>query len=71
MAIDDSQTNENASPIWAVFEKWFQILYSIEMVFKIVGLGFIIGPDTYLRDPWNILDFTIVVIGWATFDFGS
>lgn len=41
------------------------------MCLKIVGLGFIIGQDTYLRDPWNILDFVIVVIGWATYDYGS
>ena len=41
------------------------------MLFKIIGLGFIIGPDTYLKDAWNVLDFVIVVIGWATFDFSS
>ena len=23
MAIDDSQTNDNPNPIWAMFEKWF------------------------------------------------
>jgi hypothetical protein len=36
------------------------------MIFKILGLGFIFGPDTYIHDPWNILDFIIVMIGWVT-----
>jgi hypothetical protein len=36
------------------------------MIFKILGLGFIFGEDTYLRDSWNILDFVIVSIGWVT-----
>ena len=49
-----------------MFEGWFQNLYTVEMVFKILGLGFVIGPDTYLNDPWNILDFTIVMIGWIS-----
>ena len=30
------------------------------MFIKIIALGFIFSPKAYLRDPWNILDFTIV-----------
>ena len=36
------------------------------MVFKIMGLGFIFGPGTYMRDEWNILDFFIVMMGYAS-----
>ena len=36
------------------------------MLFKIVGLGFIFGKGAYLRDPWNILDFVIVMSAWLT-----
>ena len=28
---------------------------------KILGLGFFFGKGTYIRDPWNILDFFIVI----------
>ena len=42
------------------------MLYSIEMVFKILGLGFIFGPKAYLLDSWNILDFVIVISGYLT-----
>ena len=36
------------------------------MCFKIIGFGFIFGKGTYLRDPWNILDFVIVMSAWLT-----
>jgi hypothetical protein len=35
------------------------------MVFKILGLGFIFGEDTYIWDPWNLLDFFIVMSSYA------
>ena len=48
------------------FELIFQYLYTVEMVLKIMGLGFIFGPGTYMRDEWNILDFFIVMMGYAS-----
>ena len=29
---------------------------------KIIVMGFYIGQETYLKDPWNVLDFTTVLI---------
>jgi hypothetical protein len=29
---------------------------------KIIGQGFIVHKNSYLRSPWNVLDFIIVVI---------
>jgi hypothetical protein len=40
-------------------------MYTIEMVFKIVSMGFILNPGSYLRDAWNILDFTIIASGYV------
>ncbi len=37
--------------------------YTFEMTLKILGMGFILGKNAYLRDPWNVLDFTIVTTG--------
>lgn len=34
------------------------------MILKIIALGFVFEPFTYLRDPWNILDFVVVTTGW-------
>ena len=35
------------------------------MVLKIIGLGFIFNKGAYLRDHWNLLDFTIIIVGYA------
>jgi len=43
------------------------ISFIIEAILKITVLGFICGKNSYLKDPWNILDFFIVVftiINW-------
>jgi len=50
---------------WA--EDLFNVLFSIEMVLKVVAKGFYSGPDAYLKDGWNWLDFIIVVVGWAAY----
>ena len=42
------------------------------MVLKILGLGLILNRGSYLRDTWNILDFTIVLSGYfALFTISS
>jgi len=38
-------------------------IYTIEMVLKIIALGFFMRPFSYLRESWNILDFCVVVLG--------
>jgi hypothetical protein len=40
------------------------VLFTLEMLLKIVALGFILHPYSYLRNPWNMLDFVIVIISW-------
>jgi len=42
------------------------VLYTAEAVFKIFGKGLIIGPDAYLKDSWNLLDFGIVASSFVT-----
>jgi hypothetical protein len=38
-------------------------IFILEMVMKIIALGFLInGKDSYMRDPWSVLDFFIVLI---------
>ena len=64
MTIDDSAVNDNPNPFFAIAEKVFLYLYTLEMIMKIVGMGFIFGKDSYLRDSWNILDFLIVITSW-------
>jgi voltage-dependent calcium channel T type alpha-1I len=37
------------------------IIFIIECVIKVIVMGFYWGNETYLKDSWNILDFTIVM----------
>jgi len=54
------------TPQQDIMENVFLALYSIEMVLKILGLGFIFNKGAYIRDPWNILDFVIVMSAYLT-----
>lgn len=43
------------------------IIFVAEFVFKAIVMGFYWGERTYLKDPWNVLDFVIVffsIITW-------
>ena len=38
-------------------------VFSIELILKVIAKGFVLGKRAYLRDPWNILDLVVVVVG--------
>lgn len=40
----------------------FTGIYTLESVIKILARGFCIGKFTFLRDPWNWLDFSVIVM---------
>lgn len=44
----------------------FLAIYSCEMVIKIIAKGFVLNKYTYLRNPWNWLDFVVITSGYAT-----
>ena len=39
------------------------VIFTTECIIKIIANGFLMHPNAYLRNGWNILDFFIVVIG--------
>ncbi|XP_037711486.1 voltage-dependent calcium channel type D subunit alpha-1 isoform X4 [Drosophila subpulchrella] len=41
----------------------FLVIFTSECVMKILAYGFVLHNGAYLRNGWNLLDFTIVVIG--------
>ena len=45
----------------------FLVVYTVEMLLKIVAMGFFMRAHSYLRDAWNILDFSVVILGWVSF----
>ena len=41
----------------------FTFIFLTEALIKIISMGFIVHENSYLRDPWNWIDFTVVVLG--------
>merc|ERR1712226_1237302 len=39
------------------------VIFLLEFSVKIIGMGFILGEGSYLKDGWNILDFIVVITG--------
>ncbi|CAH3037176.1 unnamed protein product [Porites lobata] len=39
-------------------------IFSVEMTMKIVAHGLVIGPGSYLKDGWNVLDGSLVLVSW-------
>lgn len=44
----------------------FTTIYTFESCLKITARGFILEPFTYLRDPWNWLDFVVISLAFLT-----
>jgi len=53
--------------IFGVTEPIFAVLFTLEALIKIVAMGFILAKNTYLRDPWNALDFAVVITALLSF----
>ncbi|XP_067145292.1 sodium channel protein para-like isoform X2 [Centruroides vittatus] len=47
-------------------EKAFTAIYTIESCIKATARGFILEQFTYLRDPWNWLDFIVISLAYIT-----
>ncbi|XP_039188140.1 sodium channel protein type 1 subunit alpha isoform X1 [Crotalus tigris] len=47
-------------------EYTFTGIYTFESLIKIVARGFCIDGFTFLRDPWNWLDFTVITFAYVT-----
>jgi len=46
-----------------ILNMWFSIVYTVEAALKIIALGFIVHKKSYIRDPWNLIDFIVVISG--------
>lgn len=44
-------------------EKVFTLIFVVEFVIKVIAMGFVVHRNSYLRDPWNWLDFIVVCTG--------
>ncbi|XP_041960946.1 sodium channel protein type 4 subunit alpha B-like [Alosa sapidissima] len=54
-------------PHWTKYlEYTFTGIYTFESLIKILARGFCVGPFTFLRDPWNWLDFSVISMAYLT-----
>jgi hypothetical protein len=60
----DQPAVENPAELQAFLdgsEIFFTVVFCLEMVLKVIALGFALHPHAYLRTPWNVLDGIIVI----------
>ncbi|NWQ84236.1 SCN4A protein, partial [Columbina picui] len=54
-------------PAWSKnVEYTFTAIYTFESLIKILSRGFCIDNFTFLRDPWNWLDFMVISMAYIT-----
>ncbi|NXT62069.1 SCN5A protein, partial [Chaetops frenatus] len=64
MALTESP--KSSSPPWNKYvELTFTGIYTFESLIKILARGFCLNEFTFLRDPWNWLDFTVIVMAYV------
>lgn len=61
-------TSSNPSSSWRndiveLVDPFYAMAFTLECLFKIIGMGFVFERGAYLQDPWNYLDFFVVVSG--------
>ncbi|KAM3822739.1 sodium channel protein type 5 subunit alpha-like [Vipera latastei] len=54
-------------PPWNKYvEQTFTAIYTFESLIKILARGFCMTEFTFLRDPWNWLDFSVIIMAYIT-----
>ncbi|NWR04443.1 SCN5A protein, partial [Paradoxornis webbianus] len=64
MALTESSKSSSSS--WNTYVEFtFTGIYTFESLIKILATGFCLNEFTFLRDPWNWLDFTVIVMAYV------
>ncbi|NXB36860.1 SCN5A protein, partial [Eulacestoma nigropectus] len=69
-----AESSKSSSSSWNTYVEFtFTGIYTFESLIKILARGFCLNEFTFLRDPWNWLDFTVIVMAYvgAFSDLGS
>ena len=67
--LDPEGTQKEA--ILGVFEWVFLIIFTLELLSKVLAYSFFWHREAYLRDPWCQLDFLVVSLAWLPILFPS
>ena len=66
LAMDSKQVGFEESSVGKIVgwtENIFTAAYVLEMILKIIAMGFWWDAGSYLSDWWNRMDFTVVILG--------
>ena len=70
LALEDPSLDIQPEP-YRSMERILLYIYTFEMGLKVIAMGLVWGRNSYLRDPWNVLDFIVVVTGWLEQEYTS
>ncbi|CAD7087319.1 unnamed protein product [Hermetia illucens] len=68
-AEDPVEEESSRNRVLNYFDYAFTGVFTIEMLLKIVDLGIILHPGSYLREFWNIMDAVVVICAAVSFGF--
>ncbi|KAF7476440.1 Hypothetical predicted protein [Marmota monax] len=57
--------SQQGSDWWVRIRYIFTVIYTFEALIKILARGFCLNEFTYLRDPWNWLDFSVITLAYV------
>jgi hypothetical protein len=60
----NSDISKNIYLITETADMIFLIIFTVESSLKIIAMGICREKTSYLRNPWNWLDFVVVVVAW-------
>ena len=67
----DNPLSSKGDEFFATAEFAFNILFSVEFVIKLIALSGFGKIGGYFRDPWNRLDFAVLVVSWIPMLFSG
>ena len=71
MAYEHPHMTDATTQVFFILDVVFTVVFTVEMLLKIVAFGLYQASDSYLRDPWNVMDGSIVVLGLVSLFLAS
>lgn len=68
-AEDPVHENSERNGMLEMFDYAFTGVFALEMILKVIDLGVILHPGSYLREFWNIMDAVVVICATVSIGF--
>lgn len=68
-AEDPIEENSDRNTYLNYLDYAFTLVFTIEMLLKVIDLGIILHPGSYLREFWNVMDAVVVICACVSFVF--